>query len=303
MRVTSEGSHRPSAHGFPCDTPGRSQIRVREGGRGLWIRDAVGDAAAGDRADERVLELHVGGAAGVGPVQVPQRVGGGHGEPARVPGRWGAAQGAGGQRPGPAAKVWLWAIETQGMLLVRRPVAESAAQPEDDDCQESTRSHTHQPHKHTPRGGHAHGHKREEHDHKREEPQRDEWGGLRTFGRLASGVGIGRTSSAVQDAPRRTASADQGKQKTVEVYSMIGEMQPGDAIAWPKLKGQKRAIAKVAQVYKDDVSRLTDVCRHRLVFHSVRQLLTCVQRIITDKDIEIRGVKNSLCAFLSLIHI
>lgn len=203
-------------------------------------------------------------------------------------------QQARGLDPFMQAKVWLWAIETQGMLLVRRPVAESAAQPEDDDCQESTRSHTHQPHKHTPRGGHAHGHKREEHDHKREEPQRDEWGGLRTFGRLASGVGIGRTSSAVQDAPRRTASADQGKQKTVEVYSMIGEMQPGDAIAWPKLKGQKRAIAKVAQVYKDDVSRLTDVCRHRLVFHSVRQLLTCVQRIITDKDIEIRGVKNSL---------
>ena len=42
------------------------------------------------------------------------------------------------------------------------------------------------------------------------------------------------------------------------------------------------------------MSRLCDVCRHRLVFNNVRDLLFCVQTIILDKDITIRGVKNGL---------
>ena len=57
-------------------------------------------------------------------------------------------------------------------------------------------------------------------------------------------------------------------------------------------KRRKRAIEKVWRGYKGDATRLRDLVRCSLVFNSVEQLEAAIDKIITDRAIEILRVKN-----------
>ncbi len=61
-----------------------------------------------------------------------------------------------------------------------------------------------------------------------------------------------------------------------------------------KLKSVDRAIEKVQLLYKGDVSRLLDICRQRIVFDSIRDMITCMQTIESDSDIRIVRIKNRM---------
>ena len=65
-------------------------------------------------------------------------------------------------------------------------------------------------------------------------------------------------------------------------------------VAWCKLKSRQRALEKVWRVYGGDVSRLADVCRQAIAFDTPRDLLVCLRAVVSDQDVTIRRVKNSL---------
>jgi hypothetical protein len=65
-------------------------------------------------------------------------------------------------------------------------------------------------------------------------------------------------------------------------------------IKWGKLKSVSRSVEKLLGVYTEDVSRLLDICRERIVFNTVQDLLACVESISRDSFVRIVRVKNRL---------
>jgi predicted urease superfamily metal-dependent hydrolase len=49
------------------------------------------------------------------------------------------------------------------------------------------------------------------------------------------------------------------------------------AIKWGKLKSIPRSVEKLLRSYREDVSRLLDVCRQSIIFEDCRDLVECVQ--------------------------
>ncbi len=60
------------------------------------------------------------------------------------------------------------------------------------------------------------------------------------------------------------------------------------------LKDPARAVEKAVSCYRGDSSRLTDVCRCRIVFESVADLTSCVEMARTDAGVEIVRVRNGM---------
>ncbi len=48
------------------------------------------------------------------------------------------------------------------------------------------------------------------------------------------------------------------------------------------------------QVYGGDASKLVDVCRQRVVFENMRELLACLHSIAMDQDTVVHRVKDGL---------
>jgi hypothetical protein len=65
-------------------------------------------------------------------------------------------------------------------------------------------------------------------------------------------------------------------------------------VAWAPLKTPARTIDKVHRVYDGEVSRVLDVCRQRIVFDTVDDMITCVHAVLADPQVVIERVKNRL---------
>ena len=65
-------------------------------------------------------------------------------------------------------------------------------------------------------------------------------------------------------------------------------------INWAKLKNLPRTVYKLLGAYGGDVSRLLDVCRERIIFDRVQDLLKCLEVILRDEDVRIVRFKNRL---------
>jgi hypothetical protein len=65
-------------------------------------------------------------------------------------------------------------------------------------------------------------------------------------------------------------------------------------IKWGKLKSVSRSVEKLLGAYQEDVSRLLDVCRERIVFNTVQDLLVCLENISRDRCVRIVRIKNRL---------
>jgi len=66
------------------------------------------------------------------------------------------------------------------------------------------------------------------------------------------------------------------------------------SIRWARLKTVGRAIEKLMRSYREDVSRLLDVCRQSIMFESVKDIHDCLQTIMEDPEVEIVRIKNRL---------
>lgn len=58
------------------------------------------------------------------------------------------------------------------------------------------------------------------------------------------------------------------------------------------LKGMSRAVQKIQRGYKGDISRLLDVCRKRIVFENLQDIVECFKIIMCDRDVVICAVTN-----------
>ncbi len=67
-----------------------------------------------------------------------------------------------------------------------------------------------------------------------------------------------------------------------------------DAVAWAPLKCLKRAMIKLHRAYNGDVSMLVDICRQMIVFEEVKDLLVCLERILSDEQVVVERIKNRL---------
>jgi len=65
-------------------------------------------------------------------------------------------------------------------------------------------------------------------------------------------------------------------------------------IKWGKLKKLTRAVEKLMRVYREDVSKLLDVCRQSIVFDRISDLTVCLRAIMNDPEVEIVRIKNRL---------
>jgi hypothetical protein len=65
-------------------------------------------------------------------------------------------------------------------------------------------------------------------------------------------------------------------------------------IKWAKLKNLPRTVNKLLGAYGGDVSRLLDVCRERIIFNRVQDLLKCLEIILQDPNVRIVRIKNRL---------
>lgn len=68
----------------------------------------------------------------------------------------------------------------------------------------------------------------------------------------------------------------------------------GETIWWAGTKKSDRSISKVVLAYGGDASKLVDICRERILFDSIEDMLKCCHSIICDKDIIIKRVKNRM---------
>jgi hypothetical protein len=61
------------------------------------------------------------------------------------------------------------------------------------------------------------------------------------------------------------------------------------------LKPLERAMAKVLMCYDGDASRLLDVCRARIVFDTVPDLVSCLRHVsLHSSGARIRRIRNSM---------
>eukprot|EP00285_Hemiselmis_virescens_P009409 CAMPEP_0173379784 /NCGR_PEP_ID=MMETSP1356-20130122/2596_1 /TAXON_ID=77927 ORGANISM="Hemiselmis virescens, Strain PCC157" /NCGR_SAMPLE_ID=MMETSP1356 /ASSEMBLY_ACC=CAM_ASM_000847 /LENGTH=703 /DNA_ID=CAMNT_0014333185 /DNA_START=14 /DNA_END=2122 /DNA_ORIENTATION=+ len=65
-------------------------------------------------------------------------------------------------------------------------------------------------------------------------------------------------------------------------------------VAWPGVKGVKRAVEKVARRYKDDASYLVDIARNSIIFECIQDICVCIQTICSDKDVVVERIKNRM---------
>jgi hypothetical protein len=82
-----------------------------------------------------------------------------------------------------------------------------------------------------------------------------------------------------------------------EFVSWVGVCNQPDVVAkinWAKLKNLPRTVYKLLGAYGGDVSRLLDVCRERIIFDRVQDLLKCLEVILRDEDVRIVRFKNRL---------
>ena len=66
-------------------------------------------------------------------------------------------------------------------------------------------------------------------------------------------------------------------------YAKIGGQRA--RVKWAGIKNPTRAIEKVQRVYSKDVSRLVDLVRQSIVFHSLGELATCLDVILHDPQV------------------
>ena len=67
-----------------------------------------------------------------------------------------------------------------------------------------------------------------------------------------------------------------------------------DKIAWAPLKSTERAMTKAYRAYDGDVSLLLDLCRQRIAFEQVDELVDCLQLILGDQDVVVERIKNHM---------
>mmetsp|Transcript_8813 Transcript_8813/g.20804 ORF Transcript_8813/g.20804 Transcript_8813/m.20804 type:complete len:465 (+) Transcript_8813:84-1478(+) len=65
-------------------------------------------------------------------------------------------------------------------------------------------------------------------------------------------------------------------------------------VRWGQLKSPDRAVEKLMRSYKQDVSRLLDICRQQIVFASIEDLLECVRVLAADEEAVVVRVKNKM---------
>lgn len=68
----------------------------------------------------------------------------------------------------------------------------------------------------------------------------------------------------------------------------------GGGVKWAKLKSPERASEKAMRSYGGDVSRLLDICRQQIVFHSMGDLVRCLGQIADDGGVRVVRVKNRM---------
>jgi hypothetical protein len=66
------------------------------------------------------------------------------------------------------------------------------------------------------------------------------------------------------------------------------------SIAWAQLKNPQRCVEKLYRAYGGDVSRLVDLCRQTIVFEHVVDMVTCLEAIMSDREIVIERIKNRM---------
>ena len=71
-------------------------------------------------------------------------------------------------------------------------------------------------------------------------------------------------------------------------------MAPRGAQGRPVLKRSGRVFEKLARSYKGDVSRLCDIARISVYFDKIQDITMAIGMIMTDSEVQLLRVKNSL---------
>mmetsp|Transcript_27660 Transcript_27660/g.64297 ORF Transcript_27660/g.64297 Transcript_27660/m.64297 type:complete len:246 (+) Transcript_27660:3440-4177(+) len=87
---------------------------------------------------------------------------------------------------------------------------------------------------------------------------------------------------------------DHGNQDFILWQDVWEDPDKIERIRFAKLKTVGRAVEKLMRSYREDVSRLLDVCRQSIVFENVKDLIACVHLIQADPEVTIVRVKNRL---------
>jgi len=75
-------------------------------------------------------------------------------------------------------------------------------------------------------------------------------------------------------------------------WSDVEGTQDEELVKWSCLKKYHRATEKVTRSYGYDTSRLLDVCRHAIIFETIKDLSRCLDVIVGDTDVSIERIKN-----------
>eukprot|EP00960_Hanusia_phi_P053726 762434-Hanusia_phi.AAC.1 len=65
-------------------------------------------------------------------------------------------------------------------------------------------------------------------------------------------------------------------------------------VKWASLKSRWRSMEKIVRTYSGDVYKLTDVARQAIIFHSLNELILCLQTLQDDPEVVIVRIKNRL---------
>jgi len=85
-----------------------------------------------------------------------------------------------------------------------------------------------------------------------------------------------------------------GNQDFILWQDAVDHPEKIEGIRFAKMKTVRRAVEKLMRSYREDVSRLLDVCRQCIVFESVKDLTSCLRLIHDDPEVEIVRIKNRL---------
>ena len=68
----------------------------------------------------------------------------------------------------------------------------------------------------------------------------------------------------------------------------------GQRVMFAKIKSVERALEKLVRTYKQDVSRLLDLCRQTIVFADLSSLSACLGSVGSDREVKLCRVKNRM---------
>lgn len=72
------------------------------------------------------------------------------------------------------------------------------------------------------------------------------------------------------------------------------DFQLSGRIKWPVLKLSGRVFEKLARSYIGDVSRLCDIARISVYFDTIEDITMTIGMIMTDSEVQLMRVKNTL---------